>query len=254
MKIYTLGTCAGTEPLPRRQHAACLFEINQKYYWFDAGSGSSRTAFLNNIDTTLVDKIFISHRHRDHTGGLPDILWNIQKIKGMKGLDHPQKVDLFLPEQKIWDCVRSMLNLEWGDLFELNPVVYSEGLVYQDENVTVEARHNHHLEDPGSEHFTSFSFRILAEGKKIVYSGDVRKYTDMGEWLEDCDLLMMETGHHKASEVCAVIRNDKLGVKKILFVHSGREIINDYDGAKARAEAAWGGSISIAEDGDCFII
>jgi ribonuclease BN (tRNA processing enzyme) len=127
-------------------------------------------------------------------------------------------------------------------------------LVYQDENVTVEARHNYHLQDPDAAEFTSYSFRILAEGKKIVYSGDVRKYTDMGDWLDDCDLLMMETGHHKASEVCAGLRADNCGVKDIIFVHSGRELLNDYEGALSRAEAAWGKKLRAALDAETFEI
>ena len=30
MKIHTIGTCAGTEPMPTRQHACCIFEVNGK--------------------------------------------------------------------------------------------------------------------------------------------------------------------------------------------------------------------------------
>ena len=123
-----------------------------------------------------------------------------------------------------------------------------------DENIRVEARHNFHLGVPEDGKFTSYSFRITAEGKQVIYSGDVRHYSDMGDWLDNCDLLMMETGHHKASEVCAGLRADQAGVRKIMFVHSGREILNDYDGAKARAEAAWGEPVIIAEDGNTYTI
>ena len=49
MKIHTLGTCAGTEPMPARQHASCVFEVNGRFYWFDAGSGCARTAALSGI-------------------------------------------------------------------------------------------------------------------------------------------------------------------------------------------------------------
>ena len=76
----------------------------------------------------------------------------------------------------------------------------------------------------------------------------------MGDYLDNCDLLMMETGHHKASEVCAGIKADGFGVKEIMFVHSGREILNDYEGAKERAVKAWGKPVIIAEDGNTYEI
>ena len=251
MKIRTLGTCAGTEPMPARQHASCVFEINGHPYWFDAGSGCSRTAALGGLLLTAVDTVFISHRHRDHTGGLPTLLWDIRKVKAMTNSPVPEKIHLYLPDGLIWQGVSAMLALDWADI-AVEPHIFSEGKIFENADLAVEARHNFHLEAPDAAKFTSYSFRITAEGKRIVYSGDVRKYTDMGDWLEGCDLLMMETGHHKASEVCAGIRRDRLGVKEIMFVHSGREILNDYTGAKARAEAAWGTPVLIAEDGAVY--
>ena len=144
--------------------------------------------------------------------------------------------------------------VNWCNRIAIEPVLYTDGVIYQDENITVEARHSLHMGIPEDGKYCAYSFRISAEGKKVIYSGDVRSYTDMGDWLNDCDLLMMETGHHKASDVCTGIRADKLGVKEIMFVHSGREILNDYDGAKARAEAAWGKAVTIAEDGETYTI
>ena len=60
MKIHTIGTCAGTEPMPTRQHACCIFEVNGKLYCFDAGSGCSRTAWLKGLPLTDIENIFIS--------------------------------------------------------------------------------------------------------------------------------------------------------------------------------------------------
>ena len=252
MKIHTLGTCAGTEPMPARQHASCAFEVNGRFYWFDAGSGCARTAALNGLSLLKADTIFISHRHRDHVGGLPDLLWNIRKTVCMTNSPVPAKIDIYVPEMLVWKCVSTMLELEWDSRIALEPRLYGDGTVFENGDVKIEARHNFHLEPPGSGKYASYSFRITAEGKHVVYSGDVRKYTDMGDWLDGCDLLMMETGHHKASEVCAGLRADGLGVKEIMFVHSGREILNDYPGAKARAEAAWGAPVIIAEDGNTY--
>ena len=254
MKIHTIGTCAGTEPMPTRQHACCMIEVNGKLYCFDAGSGCARTAWLKRLPITDIEHIFISHPHRDHAGGLPDLFWNIRKLVFMQDLDHPETITLHLPSPVIWKFIEGFMALEWSDRIRIEPAYYTDGVIFEDENIRVEARHNFHLGIPEDGKFTSYSFRITAEGKQVIYSGDVRHYSDMGDWLDNCDLMMMETGHHKASEVCAGLRADQAGVRKIMFVHSGREILNDYDGAKARAEAAWGEPVIIAEDGNTYTI
>ncbi len=249
MRIHTIGTCAGTEPMPTRQHACCIFEINNKYYTFDAGNGCSRTAWLKGIPLPELEHIFISHPHRDHIGGLPALLWDIRKIVYREDIQHSGKITIHIPSLKVQNFIEAIKEVEWCDRIKIETPLFSDGVVFKDENITVEARHTLHMGIPEDGKFSAYSFRILAEGKKIVYSGDVRSYTDMGDWLNDCDLLLMETGHHNASNVCAGIRADNLNVREIMFVHSGREILNDYDGAKQRAEQAWGKSVIIAEDG-----
>ena len=249
MRIHTIGTCAGTEPMPTRQHTCCMFEINNKYYTFDAGAGCSRTAWLNGIPLPELEHVFISHPHRDHIGGLPALLWDIRKIVYRENLQHSGKITIHIPDLKVRSLINAVKKVEWCDRIKIKTHLFSDGVIFKDENVVVEARHTLHMGIPADGKYSAYSFRISAEDKKIVYSGDVRSYTDMGDWLDDCDLLLMETGHHNASNVCAGIRADGLGVKDIMFVHSGREILNDYQGAKQRAEEAWGKSVIIAEDG-----
>lgn len=41
MKLYFLGTCAGTEPMPDRTHTSFALESGGSIYWFDAGEGCS---------------------------------------------------------------------------------------------------------------------------------------------------------------------------------------------------------------------
>ena len=248
VKIHTLGTGAGTEPMPTRQYASCIFEVNDGLYLFDAGTGSVRTAHLNGIDITRIRTIFISHAHRDHVGGLPDFFWNIRKLVCMRDLPMPE-ITVYVPETAMWDAVYPMIRLGGTSRISITPKLIADGTVFEDGNIRVEARHNYHMQPAGSKVYTSFSFRITVGDRRFVYSGDVGCYTDMGDWLCDCNLLMMETGHHIASEICAGLRRDGAGVREIMFVHSGREILNDRDGAKKRAEKAWGRPVTIAEDG-----
>jgi len=63
------------------EHGFSVFiETNRGNYLFDTGSGHSVVAnsLALNKDLRTIRKIFLSHGHHDHTGGLPEVL----KLKG----------------------------------------------------------------------------------------------------------------------------------------------------------------------------
>lgn len=56
---------------------SCLVEAYDKKILFDTGTNGSILLYNMqrlNIDPTIIEEIFISHAHGDHTGGLPDLL------------------------------------------------------------------------------------------------------------------------------------------------------------------------------------
>lgn len=67
-----------------------LVETESAKVLLDAGMGIStvHNADILGIDLSKVDKIVLSHSHRDHTGGLRDVLRRIRK-KGIEIVAHP---------------------------------------------------------------------------------------------------------------------------------------------------------------------
>jgi len=67
---------------------SCLIERRDEQFLFDTGPGLSLPINLKTLDKDLsgLSRIFISHGHYDHTGGL---LWATQQTDGIKVVAHP---------------------------------------------------------------------------------------------------------------------------------------------------------------------
>lgn len=251
MRLTFLGTCSGTEPMPGRCHVSWVLNSGKGLYWFDAGESCARNGYLSGMDVLDIKAIFISHAHMDHVGGLPELLWTIQKVDGIKR--HPLKgalVELYTPNIVSWNGTLDMLqNAEHGfqTSFEMRVHEVTEGVVRDDGVVRVEAITNNHLTDGRSK-----SYRIFCGGRCIVYSGDVGSITDMECWFNgsaDVDLLLMETGHHKVTDVCKYVANH-LAIKRLAFIHHGREILEHCAEMRVVAESILGNRVLITDDGD----
>jgi len=233
-KLTFLGTCSGTEPMPNRHHSSIVLETNGVYYWFDAGENCSFKAHNMGIDISRVRAIFISHMHVDHIGGLANLLFTIQKLERITKKPHinNQCYDIFVPETKKLQCAREIGEVSANPKSGVRGIehVIGDGLIFEDENIRVTAIHNTHLKETGENGWHAYSFLIEVEGKRIVFSGDVGFPEELDSFVTDgCDILVMETGHHKVSDVCAYANSRKVG--KFLLTHHGREILRDVDAA-----------------------
>lgn len=259
MKLYNFGSGAGTESKANFMHSSHAFEINGSIYWFDAGESCSRTAHLMGVDLLNVRNIFISHPDIDHIGGLPNLAFTINKLsRKQRTLPRFGDIDVYIPRMETWDGVIKLLTVtkngdatkKWAYKMEAKQVF--EGKIYEDENLKVYAVHNKHLqpyEEEGEQ--LSFSYKIVAEGKTIVYSGDIRGFDDLDEILKDgCDYLLMETGHHSYEDVCEYV--NKMNVKNLLFVHHGRPVIANINQARLLAQNYANCNVVFCEDRGIF--
>ncbi len=251
--IYLLGSGSGVYPDYHRRYTSWILEENSgNLLLFDVGPGSAEASYCLGINPLRLKNIFITHAHLDHTAGLPALMMiAIKKMWDTDEFANKRDIHFYSPCAKIIDGTKCMVDAEFASdtpvhfiHHELNP-----GVVFIDDEVVIDCIPTLHRDYVDGKP-VCYGYRIKSEdGRTIVYTGDFADIMEFSAWLEDgCDLLLLETGHHRAVELAQTIRANRWKVKKLFFIHHGLAMLNDMVEERRQAEAAWGDSVIIGQD------
>ena len=273
-KLIVLGS--GTpNPDPNRAGSAYAVVVNETPYLIDFGPGVIRRAaslsppWGGKIEAMTVknfEHAFLTHIHSDHSAGLADLLltpWIMGRDKklnlyGPKGLEQMASSTLEAFEDDInYRIYGTQPSNKMG--YKFNFYLLTEGLIYEDENVSVEA-----FTVPHGSFDDAYGFRFTTEDKVIVFSGDTGPSKTLEKFAAGADILVHEVysnagflkktkdwqiyhqGHHTSTfevgEIASRAKPKLLLLSHILFWGSTTdEILKE-------TQSTYKGEIKIAED------
>ena len=201
-RIVMLGT--GTpNPDPDRSGPAVAIIVNDTPYLVDVGPGIVRRAaamspsFGGDIEALTVKNLkiaFVTHLHSDHTAGLSDLIltpWVLERDEPLQ-LYGPQGIEEMASH--ILEAYKADISYRINGLEPANELgwqvrthVLDDGVVFEDENVKVEAFRIQH----GSWE-NAFGFRFTTPDKVIVISGDAVPDKVLETYAKGADVLIHE--------------------------------------------------------------
>lgn len=199
-----LGTQAGPIPIPGRSQPANLLVVDGTQNLVDAGDNAAHQLFKAGVMTRDLDRVFISHMHGDHIGGLFAILaLRIQtnataplEIYGPPGTEDMVAglLAALKPAMEAGYGTPGAPALTPADLAVAHDLHGGDSVEFPGMTVSTVAN-THYSFAPGSEaaqKFQSLSLRFKLADRTIVYTGDTGPSDEVTAFAKGADLLVAE--------------------------------------------------------------
>lgn len=201
-QVVLLGT--GTPNVdPDRSGPAVAIVVNGTPYLVDFGPGVVRRAAamsptyggsMEALETVNLKTAFLTHLHSDHSAGLSDLILS----PWVMGRDAP--LELYGPEG-VADMANHILKAYAADIryrtdglepandqgWRVNTHEIDDGLIYEDDNVAVEAFRVRH-----GTWENAFAYRFTTPDRVIVISGDAAPDAAIEKYASGADILIHE--------------------------------------------------------------
>lgn len=243
MKICFWGSSHGV-PEKNRKCTTIMVEVQSNRYFFDMGSSVIEQLINESISFNSIKGVFITHMHGDHTFGLPSFIdlsdWFFKNYS----------TKIFLPRESAktaicqWILENRVGTNGWIEELNADISSYKSGEIFNDGIIKVTATKNFHIDD-------SYSFLIEHDGKRIIYTGDLRNPSidfPIEFSNEKVDLLICEGAHFPLCDYSDIV--NKLPIKEILVTHYTEKCAAEFDGFEKMVRA----NSQLVTDGLEFIL
>ena len=277
-RVVMLGT--GTPNAdPQRSGPAVAIVVNDTPYLVDFGPGVVRRAaamsptYGGPIAGLEVDRLryaFLTHLHSDHSAGLSDLIltpWVLERDEPLElyGPDGIEEMASNILEAYRADIDYRVYGLEPANNtgWRVNAHTVEEGVVFEDDNVTVEAFRVRHGTWPNA-----YAYRFTTPDRVIVISGDAAPDEAVERFAKGADILIHEvysvegfrkrepywqkyhssnhTSAHELGELASRARPKLLVLYHVLFWGSSEDTV------LREVREKYSGEVVLADDLDVF--
>jgi ribonuclease BN (tRNA processing enzyme) len=210
LKVTMLGTGVGI-PQPGRSQAAVLVESDQSLL-LDCGAGTLLRLDQLGASLEALDTVVLTHLHLDHVSDLL-ALANARYLSDMPGLQvfGPEGTDVYFKIAKSVYPNLDKMDMAVRELLPMDSISLKGFDIFAEE-----ACHS----------VTALAYRLEAEEKVVVYSGDTEPCPRVAALAKGADLLVHEcsfpepfdvTNHSTPKKLGRMIKNQ--GVKRVVLTH-----------------------------------
>lgn len=233
MRICFFGTSHGV-PEPGRSCACTMIEVSGRLYFVDMGMMAIPELVNRGLSIDAVKGVFITHMHGDHTNGLPNF---VDLLSWYYKTANPA---IYLPKEESIDALNTWINVTTTRTPRLRYAVVQPGIIYEDGFIKVTAIATQHCA-------YSFAYLVEAEGKQILFTGDLahptKDYPEIAKQIP-LDLVVCEAAHFSPSQYLSVFRESQ--IKTVCVNHYVPRYIGDILQLKADLTDA---AVYITHDG-----
>ena len=276
-QVVLLGT--GTPNAdPTRSGPAVAIVVNDTPYLVDFGPGVVRQAAamspsyggtIPGLEVERLKHAFLTHLHSDHSVGLPDLIltpWVLERNEPFElfGPEGTEEMAKYILKAYDADIKYRLYGLEPANDhgWRVNAHTVTEGLVFKDDNVKVEAFRVRHGTWPNA-----FGYRFTTPDRVIVISGDAAPDATLEKYAQDADILIHEvysvegfkrrdpywqkyhssnhTSSHELGEMASRVKPKLLVLYHILFWGASEETVLKEVRQKYQGEVVLGNDLDV---------
>jgi ribonuclease BN (tRNA processing enzyme) len=206
----------------------------------DCGSGVLSSFLRSGFDSRDVKAIIISHTHPDHISDLPLLVQNMYLS------EREEMLEIYLPPEAIYP-IRNYFNtcylFQEKFPFEFRFLPIESNIELLNSKIQIEPIPNSHLKGNAEiikqaglpNGMECFSFLINVGNKSILYTADILSIDDILDYLDNIDLLVIETAHIDVYQLGELLKTRAVG-KAVLShlieddIPKIRQFAEEYDG------------------------
>ena len=208
MRITFLGSSHGV-PEANQRCTSMMLEVGGNVYFVDMGVMVIEDLVTRGISVDSVKGVFITHMHGDHSNGLVSFVdlcsWYFKTADPV----------ICVPKIAAKEAIEGWLSVNTTKPRELQYREVQEGVIFDDGVIKVTAIRTKHCD-------VSYSYIIEAEGKTVLFTGDLNKdpETDFPEIASSLqlDLLVGEAAHFDVERYEPLFK--ECDIKQVVIGHT----------------------------------